>query len=704
MGYYTETGGGGTKLINADGTWIASVDGYTDGSKNWIHGSDVTLYAYYQAATITSLALPGGSVYTVGGSAFTATATVSAFDGNALVCWQVKNSKEEEVTTTFSPASGNSVTVSIPATPGSYKVVASLKAGTTCSGDVLHTAQQSFTVQGNYTVSITNGTGSSSVGEVTTATATANTAATGMKFDHWNVTGTISYTSGDVNSREITFNASSNITLTAVYVARTTKKVYFAKPSGWSKVYAYAWQNSNTSNKNGEWAATEITANTETVKGTTYHYYEYYTDDNGETGGDKTNQNAWDRIIFHNGDNPGTAQSTKTADLTLVGGHFYHIADGSGESGRNTATVSGSASAEDWYVCGYWNQSTDDWGFAHPINLDGTTSGNVVVTVTASLTQEFKIYRASTDQWFKWTGGPSENYDANYAALIGEPMTLRIYNNGRNTFTSYATEYLFTLDITSTSNPVLTVVPNDNTPYSATLSKNGHGSLSVGTGAITLKQYIPTTITATPEPGYRFTGWTTTGSVDYAGGTSPSDATASFTATASDGTITANFTNEGIIYLDKSAIASKWGGTPYVYFYSAAYWNNEAGSGSKKTSSEGVPGTCISGPHAMTRIGSSQIWYYDYSSLLSAGSSKQYIAFVDNSNQGNDHNWFDACSVIYRGDFYPNSSLFVVKDYTEYKNKHGQVQTAYYNKGYWRKYNDTDPGYVIKTYNLRASR
>ena len=694
-GYYTENAGEGRQLIDAAGVWIASVDGYTDENKNWVHGDDVTLYAKWgKNPSLTGLELSTSVVTT--GNTFTARPTIDAGDGRTTnVCWAVKNSSDEEVSTTITPIGGNAVTITAPDAPGKYKVVATLREGKGCEGTVLNSLQQPFTVEGRYSVTITNGTGSSFVGEETTATVTADPAAEGKKFDHWEVTGTITkYTSGDENSRVITFNASSEITLTAVYTDRDSKTVYFAKPSGWSKVYAYAWENSNTNNKNGDWTATDITSNTVTIKGTPYHYYQYYVDDNGEDGGDKTNQGAWDRIIFHNGDNSAVAQSTKTADLTLVNGHFYHVADGDGENGRDIATVSGSASAEDWYVCGYWDQSTHDWGFAHPVDLNGAKSGSVVVTVTASRTQEFKIYRASTNEWFKWTGGPNKDYYDNYAALIGDLMTLRIYNLNRNTFTSYATGYRFTLDITNTSNPVLTLTPNDNTPYSATLSKNGNGSLSVGTGAITLHQYIPTTITATPEPGYRFKQWTVSG----VSCSSTTSATATFTASAAGGTIEAEFTNEGIIYLDKSAISSKWSGTPYVYFYSGEYWNNVSGSGSQTSPSEGVPGTCISASNAMTRIGESQIWYYDYSALLSAGTSKQYIAFVDKSNQ-TGKNWFDACSVIYRGDFYPGASMFVVRDYTVYKNQHDNVQTAYYNEGYWRKYNDTDPGYVLKIYN-----
>lgn len=44
-GYFTEVGGAGTQLINADGAWIAGVSGYTSASKQWIYAGDITLYA-----------------------------------------------------------------------------------------------------------------------------------------------------------------------------------------------------------------------------------------------------------------------------------------------------------------------------------------------------------------------------------------------------------------------------------------------------------------------------------------------------------------------------------------------------------------------------------------------------------------------------------------------------------------------------------
>lgn len=53
-GYYTATGGGGSQIIDANGAWVASVSGYTDASKKWIHeGGTATLYAKWTAKTTT---------------------------------------------------------------------------------------------------------------------------------------------------------------------------------------------------------------------------------------------------------------------------------------------------------------------------------------------------------------------------------------------------------------------------------------------------------------------------------------------------------------------------------------------------------------------------------------------------------------------------------------------------------------------------
>ena len=61
-GWYTAASGG-TKIANADGTFLASVSGYTDANKNWIKTSDTTLYAHWTINNYTLKIDPNGGIY-----------------------------------------------------------------------------------------------------------------------------------------------------------------------------------------------------------------------------------------------------------------------------------------------------------------------------------------------------------------------------------------------------------------------------------------------------------------------------------------------------------------------------------------------------------------------------------------------------------------------------------------------------------------
>ena len=61
-GWYTAASGG-TKVANADGSFIASVSGYTDANKNWIKTSDTTLYAHWTINNYTLKIDPNGGIY-----------------------------------------------------------------------------------------------------------------------------------------------------------------------------------------------------------------------------------------------------------------------------------------------------------------------------------------------------------------------------------------------------------------------------------------------------------------------------------------------------------------------------------------------------------------------------------------------------------------------------------------------------------------
>ena len=191
------------------------------------------------------------------------------------------------------------------------------------------------------------------VGIATSVTVTAGDAEEGKKFKNWTIRGIYTLQGGTTEtSRVIQITAVTDVTLTANYEDRATKKVYFAKPSGWTGgVMVHTWQVSNTSNKNASFPGVDISDFTETIAGVTYNYYEYYVDnDNEATPDDKTSQDLWDGVIFsHKGNS-----SEKTADLTIADGHYYHK--------EEDASSTGSPYPDDWYVMGTWN-NVSTWDY-----------------------------------------------------------------------------------------------------------------------------------------------------------------------------------------------------------------------------------------------------------------------------------------------------------------------------------------------------
>ena len=144
----------------------------------------------------------------------------------------------------------------------------------------------------------------------------------------------------------------------------------------------------------------------------------------------------------------------------------------------------------------------------------------------------------------------------------------------------------------------------------------------------------------------------------------------------------------------------------YVYFYSSdKYWTDDKGTGAHKQSE--FPMNSDHRPYfrefrgKMTRIGLTDIWYFDYISAAKQIDPTYWaeikeskdIAFTAHEQHG--HSFFDNTKVIRRGDFKPDMQLFVPQtDQTPtYLNKHDGVSTRYYNKGLWMIYNSTKSGY-----------
>lgn len=114
-GYYTETSGG-TKIINANGTLVTGVAGYTDGSGNWKHDGDVKLYAQWTPAATYSVTynanLAGASGSVTDASTYEAGASVTtqansfSKSGYTFLGWSTSDGYQSSYTT-----AGNNVTM-----------------------------------------------------------------------------------------------------------------------------------------------------------------------------------------------------------------------------------------------------------------------------------------------------------------------------------------------------------------------------------------------------------------------------------------------------------------------------------------------------------------------------------------------------------------------------------------------------------------
>lgn len=267
--YYTGHNGAGTKLINGDGTWVASVAGYTDASSHWIHDGDETLYAYYKKAEITvGLAAAVVAPWTEESpSTVTATPTLSPSpEGNTKICWFLlqNNNNPVEPQPTFTPGEGNSVSFPAPTVSGNYKVVATLRTGTSCDGGTLLDADTViFTVAGEHTVTILYKCGDDVIKASTTSPGkplegTSITAPDiiGYSFHHWVLGDGVTLASGTAGSAgsagtaTISYTAIYDGQITAVYTKK--RLIYFNNTLGWSNVYVYFYKNANYwDNSNG---------------------------------------------------------------------------------------------------------------------------------------------------------------------------------------------------------------------------------------------------------------------------------------------------------------------------------------------------------------------------------------------------------------------------------------------------------------------
>ncbi|MBP5658504.1 MAG: InlB B-repeat-containing protein, partial [Paludibacteraceae bacterium] len=272
MGFYTGTLGTGLRLTDASGTWIASVDGYTDADKKWIHAEDVTLYAYYKQAEISELT-PDPAIIAPS-ETVTVTPTLSpAPAGTHIICWELQYNNGTPLPSqpTFTPGVGNAVSFPAPAASATYRIQATLRSGSSCGGgSVLSTRSETFQVAGDHTVTVQYKCGDMTIAEsveldeIKPLEWSENIVApsiTGYTFSGWVAGDGVTIKDGESSTVTTHIKATYDGTLTANYTRK--RMIYFYNTLEWENVYVYFYKNSSywegTGDKRGSGANTTFT-------------------------------------------------------------------------------------------------------------------------------------------------------------------------------------------------------------------------------------------------------------------------------------------------------------------------------------------------------------------------------------------------------------------------------------------------------------
>ena len=197
-----------------------------------------------------------------------------------------------------------------------------------------------------------------------------------------------------------------------------------------------------------------------------------------------------------------------------------------------------------------------------------------------------------------------------------------------------------------------------------------------------------TSITAPDIFGYTFKEWTLGDGVSSE--STLTDKTISYTAIY-DGTITAKYTKRKLIYFKRPA---DWGTTIYYYNIGSEDKWKESGDGQLGLYTNDITHGAIQ----MTRIGDSDVYYYDYEATqTNADDPGLYIAFADAKQNGYTPMW--ACHVSWpiknTRSFNEGTPMFVAANFI-----HHYWGAKYYNAGYWTNYVG-ETGYTLKIYDKK---
>ncbi len=487
MGFYTDEFGGGEKLINANRTWVSSVDGYTDGSSHWIHDGDITLYAYYKPATV-AFEFDASSVNSETNIYVTPTLTetpVGTEGTNYKVCYEVQYAdgtplspqpqlKKASDNSNYTTGVGFKVYFTAPSATGLYRFAAIVYSGSACgSGSMISSTYANFTVVSEHNVIVNSMCSSTQIANPVTVTGKPLDWTLvyahyifGYSFSGW--THGDGITTASASDEELSAAQDEDPTIVAaikikadyddVLTANYTQKqyVYFKNNLDWENVYIYFYNGdywtggtgngSGTGAKSIKWCNDGISMSS--VPGTTDLYYFDYSVVSSPTAYiafSELAQCGYDKFAGNN-------KVVYRSDFASATPMFVPAASQTG--------IARNSGAATYYNEGYWTKYTKGTGYYLKVydsdselikTVEFTSSEadelmpmRVITDLEANTTYKFKLYREDGTLY----GNTGTMYSGNSGTSIAWAFTsgtsyctLRSSAAGNYTFTlTYAAD------------------------------------------------------------------------------------------------------------------------------------------------------------------------------------------------------------------------------------------------------------------------
>lgn len=203
-------------------------------------------------------------------------------------------------------------------------------------------------------------------------------------------------------------------------------------------------------------------------------------------------------------------------------------------------------------------------------------------------------------------------------------------------------------------------------------------------------------ITADAIDGYAFSSWTAGDGVTIKD-SEGEDKTTSTEATIKikanyDGTLTANYTKKRMIYFYNTL---GWSGVTVYFYKNDTYWGGENQGSGANTGYTFTNTPYSEGKHGdMTQIEGTDIWFLDCEKA-SVPSNYENVVFTEINQHGCNY-FYNNNKVVRRGDYKTSLPMFVPLANQTPEDKNGGT-AKYYNKGYWMNYPE-NTGYTLRIY------